>query len=116
MIDEYGSFTGLVTMEDLLEELVGEIADETDEIENEFEIINENGFWLAHGLSPLVDIQRALDNDEIDDPNANTLSGLIMNALERLPVVGDIVQAHGYKFIVEQTKDNRVEKVRIELI
>ena len=116
MIDEYGSFTGLVTMEDLLEELVGEIADETDEIENEFEIINENGFWLAHGLSPLVDIQRALDNNEIDDPNANTLSGLIMNALERLPVAGDIVQAYGYKFIVEQTKDNRVEKVRIELI
>ena len=116
MIDEYGSFSGMVTMEDLLEELVGEIADETDEVENEFEITKEDGYWLVHGLAPLVDIQRALDSDDLDDPNANTISGLIMNKLQKIPVVGDIVEVFGFKFIVEETIDNRVEKVKIEKI
>ena len=114
MIDEYGIFTGLVTMEDLLEELVGDIADETDEIENEFEITKEDNHWIAHGLAPLIDVERNVGIEDLEDPNANTLSGLIMNRLEKIPTVGDVVEGFGHRFIVEDTKDNRVERVKIE--
>ena len=116
MIDEYGSFAGLVSMEDLLEELVGEIADETDDVESEFDIIKNDDHWIAHGLAPLVDVERAIGYESDEDGNANTLSGLIMNKLGQLPKVGDYIEDSGFKFTVEEIKDHRVEKILIEKV
>tara|TARA_B110000196_G_C20927717_1_gene558444 strand:- start:228 stop:836 length:609 start_codon:yes stop_codon:yes gene_type:complete len=116
MIDEYGSFAGLVSMEDLLEELVGEIADETDDLESEFHITKNDDHWIAHGLAPLVDVERVVGYESEEDGNANTLSGLIMNKLGQLPQVGDYIEDSGFKFTVEEIKDHRVEKILIEKI
>lgn len=116
VIDEYGAFVGLVTLEDLLEELVGEISDETDSDFSEIEVVEENTLWLAKGLTPLADLERALGYTVDDSFNANTLSGLITNRLERIPVVGDKIDDSGFRFFVEKTKDHRVEQVKIERI
>jgi CBS domain containing-hemolysin-like protein len=116
MIDEYGSFSGLVSMEDLLEELVGEIADETDDVESEFGIVVKDGKWIAHGLAPLVDVERVIGYESNEDSSANTLSGLIMNKLGQLPQIDDYIEDSGFKFTVEEIKDYRVEKILIEKV
>ncbi|MDA1324463.1 MAG: hemolysin family protein [Proteobacteria bacterium] len=114
VIDEYGAFVGLVTLEDLLEEIVGDIADETDEAVTDFEIIKEGDHWLAHGLASLADIERETGFSVEDAFHANTLSGLIMNRLERIAEIGDVVEEGDFRFTVEEVKNRRVEKLRID--
>lgn len=115
VIDEYGAFAGLVTLEDLLEELVGDIADETDEAETDFEIIKEGDHWLVRGLASLADIERETGFSVDSAVKANTLSGLVTNRLKgKLPERGDIVEEGGFRFTVEEVRSRRVEKLRID--
>lgn len=114
VVDEYGSFVGLITLEDLIEEIVGEIADEVDDELPEFAILKKGDNWEAHGLAPLADVERVIGYSVDDHFNANTLSGLIMNKLERIPEVGDEIVDNGYKFQVLEVKDRRVERLIIE--
>ncbi len=116
VLDEYGSFKGLVTLEDLLEEIVGEIADEVDDRDPEFSIIKKGKDWEAHGLSSLSDVERIIGVSVDDAFNANTISGLIMTKLERIPVVGDQIEDNGFKFCVLEVKDRHVERVSIEAV
>jgi len=116
VIDEYGGFVGLVTMEDLLEEIVGEIEDETDEPEEDVAISKQGDHWLADGLATLTDVERVVGFTVEDTFNANTVSGLVMTRLEKIPDVGDIVEEPGYRFTVEKVKDHRVDEVRIDLV
>jgi CBS domain containing-hemolysin-like protein len=116
VIDEYGGFVGIVTMEDLLEEIVGEIEDETDEPEHETDIVRQADHWLADGLTPLADVERVVGFTVEDTFNANTLSGLIMSRLEKIPEIGDVVEEPGFRFTVEKVKDHRVGEVRIETV
>ena len=113
IIDEYGTFVGLVTLEDLLEEIVGDIADETDIVEQEFPITREAEHWVAHGLAPLADVERATGFAVSDQFEANTVSGLFMRILQRLPVVGDEITRDGFRFVVLEMKRRRVERVEI---
>lgn len=114
VIDEYGSFVGLVTLEDLLEEIVGDIADETDEFHSDFPIVATETGWTAHGLAPLANVERETGYLVADAFDANTLSGLIMNQLQRIPAVDDVVTDGGFRFTVEAIKDHHVERVGIE--
>jgi len=114
IIDEYGTFVGLVTLEDLLEEIVGDIADETDENKSEFPILPIPNGWQAHGLASLADVQRETGFEIEDAFNANTLSGLFMSRLERIPLPGDEITEGAYRFIVDTVKDRHVEAVVIE--
>ena len=116
VIDEYGAFVGLVTMEDLLEELVGDIADETDNAVTDFEITKEGDHWLVHGLVSLADIERETGFSVDGASRANTLSGLVTNRLERIPERGDVVEEGGCRFTVEEVRNRRVEKLRIDLL
>ena len=116
VIDEYGSFVGLVTLEDLLEEIVGEIADETDDVLSEYEIAKKGDHWIAHGLAPLADIERITGFTVSASLNANTLSGLMMQNLEKIPERGDVLEERNFRFTVEEVRDRRVERVRIDEI
>ncbi len=116
VIDEYGSFVGLVTLEDLLEEIVGEIADETDDVLSEYEITKKGDHWIAHGLAPLADIERITGFAVSASLNANTLSGLMMQNLEKIPERGDVLEERNFRFTVEEVRDRRVERVRIDEI
>ena len=114
IIDEYGSFVGIVTLEDLLEEIVGEIADETDVTEQVFPVTKEGDHWISHGLASLADVERLTDFSIPDSYRANTVSGLLMRKLRRIPEEGDFVEDQGYRFIVESLKGRRAERVRID--
>lgn len=116
IVDEYGTFVGLVTIEDLLEEIVGEIADETDENISEFPIVETATGWKAHGLASLADVERETAFVPTDPVNVNTLSGLFMSRLERIPVQGDSITDGAYQFTVEAMKDHHVETVIITQI
>ena len=117
VIDEYGTFAGIVSLEDLLEEIVGEIHDETDAEQAEFSIetIAEDR-WEADGLVTLSDLEKSIDFLVPDDLDANTLSGLFMSRLQRMPEVGDEIIESAYKLRVLSREDRRVGRVSIEKI
>jgi len=115
VVDEYGSLVGLITMEDLLEEIVGEIADETDERESQYPIVKvSERAWEAHGLIPLSDLEKVLDIDLPDDLDANTLSGLFMDTLQDMPHVGATITCCNFRMTVLEVEGHRVEKARLE--
>lgn len=116
VIDEYGAFVGLVTLEDLLEEIVGEIVDETDRVEIEFDIVKEGDHWFAHGLASLADVERITGFSVGASFNANTLSGFIMTQLSRIAEPGDVTTSGSFRFTVEEVENRRVQKVRIDRV
>lgn len=116
IIDEYGSFVGLVTLEDLLEEIVGDIVDETDDESLEFPITEDGKGWTAHGFSSLADVERATGYVVPATYNANTLSGLFMNHMQEIPSQDDQIEDSGFRFTVLAMKGRHVEAVKIERI
>ena len=116
VIDEYGDFAGVVTMEDLLEEIVGEIADELDQVGDRTILTQKESFWEADGWTQLSDIERALGIEFEEEVDANTLSGMFMYLLGRLPKEGDTVEKAGVCFTVESLNGRRVDLVRIEML
>ncbi len=116
VIDEYGGFAGIATMEDLLEEIVGEIADELDVDEPSAMVRRVGDHWETDGLTPLTDLERTLDIEFPDDLDANTVSGLFMERLDRMPVTGDEIEAGGYRFLARKVDHHRVEEVEIRAL
>ncbi|MBT8126705.1 MAG: hemolysin family protein [Gammaproteobacteria bacterium] len=117
VVDEYGTFAGIVSLEDLLEEIVGEIHDETDDEQAAYDIESiADNHWEVDGLVTLNDLEKAIDFEVADDLDANTLSGLFMNRLQRMPVIGDEIVQGAYKLKVLSHSDRRVGRVAIERI
>jgi len=111
VLDEYGGTVGLITIEDLVEEIVGEIEDEYDEEKNPVEFIKENeyvveGSLRLHDISDLIGIN--IDSEEFD-----SVGGLMIEDLGRMPEEQEEVIVNNIKFIAEEIEKNRIKKVRM---
>ena len=116
VVDEYGATQGLVSLEDILEEVVGEISDESDEDESFFERIDEHTY-IFDGKSHIVDFERVVDcgEDLFADVQgrAETLAGLMLELKQDLLRKGDKVEAHDISFTVQQMDGRRVDKIKV---
>lgn len=116
VIDEYGQTAGLVTLEDLLEELVGDIQDEYDQLEERSIIQREDGSWLVDGMEAYDRVCEALGlpaPTSDDDDDFTTLAGMILSRLGRLPTVGDRVESGGFSLEVLDMDGRRIDKVLV---
>lgn len=113
VVDEYGTTAGLVTLEDIMEELIGEIPQEMDQTPNEI-LMKEDGTYEFDGLVILDDIAERLGLDFDDTGGANTIGGYIFSLLERIPQVGDTVRIGNWKFTVLQMDGFRIIRVKAE--
>ena len=112
VVDEYGSIRGLITLEDILEEIVGEITDEHD-TDAEAELTpNAQGDYTVPGAMTIRDLNRALDWNLPDD-EANTIAGLVIHMAQSIPEQGQVFSFHGYRFEVVQRRENRITRLRI---
>lgn len=112
--DEYGSITGMITLEDCLEELVGEIVDEYDREEVEITTL-PNGDLLVLGSTSVSDVNDKLST-HIPDEEWDSIGGFVFGTLEHVPSVGEFVDFEGWRFRVAELKGRRIQKIRVTLI
>ncbi len=112
VVDEYGSLRGLITLEDILEEIVGQINDEFDtDIDHPLRP-TDSGDYLVEGAMSIRDLNRAMDWSLPDD-EANTVAGLVIHEAQMIPNEGQVFSFHGFRFEVLARRENRITKLKI---
>jgi len=114
VVDEYGQISGLIAMEDILEELVGNIEDEHDEEENYIRK-NDDETFIMDGMTEFSDVKEALSLP-VDDDAYETLNGFIISLSDKIPEEGDktVITAYGYKFSIMSVEDKVIKQVMIK--
>jgi len=121
VIDEYGGVDGLVTIEDLIEQVVGEIEDEHDAEEDVYFTQDKKGGYLALAKTPLDEFEQEIgltltDVDEVDSEEVDTLGGLVFMLTGRVPVRGEVVKhPEGFEFEVVDADPRRIKRLRVRL-
>jgi putative hemolysin len=112
VIDEYGGTAGLITIEDLLEEIVGNIFDEYDDVVLDYEKIDDNTY-IVSGMLDIGEINDILDT-KIPEEEFDTVSGMLLSHSSKMPEVGDEVDMGSIYFRIEEVDDKRISKIRVE--
>lgn len=112
VLDEYGGTVGIVTIEDLIEEIVGEIEDEYDEVEDDVKEVKENEYEVD-GSTRLEDLSDIIEDVEVASEEFDSVGGFIIGLLDRLPEEGEEIEYENLKFRVEEIEKKRIIKVRI---
>ncbi|WP_298432988.1 HlyC/CorC family transporter [uncultured Jannaschia sp.] len=112
VVDEYGALQGLITLEDILEEIVGEITDEYDQPEAPVLDAAADGTVLIEGAMTIRDLNRATEWNLPDD-EANTVAGLVIHEAQTIPTTGQVFSFHGFRFEVAARDANRITQLRI---
>ena len=112
VVDEYGSLQGLITLEDILEEIVGEITDEFDPDGEQALSTAEDGHLMVEGAMTIRDLNRATDWSLPDD-EANTVAGLVIHEAQMIPTMGQVFSFHGFRFEVMERDGNRITQLKI---
>ncbi len=112
VVDEYGGTAGLVTVEDLVEEIVGEISDEHEDAQAEHRSELGDGVWRLDGRAHL-EVLDELFGVEIEDAEYETVAGLIFSALGHVPQAGESVERNGLRFTVEEVANRRIKRLRV---
>ena len=114
VVDEYGGVAGLITIEDVLEQIVGEIEDEHDFDEVEDNILRErNGRWRVKAQTEIADFNEQLGTDFSDEEH-DTVGGLVISRFGRLPKRGESITIDGFKFLVQRADSRRVHTLLVE--
>jgi len=112
VVDEYGSLQGLITLEDILEEIVGEITDEFDPLADHVIKTDADGQFLIDGAMTIRDLNRA-NEWNLPDEEANTVAGLVIHEAQMIPTRGQVFLFHGFRFEVLAREGNRITKLKM---
>lgn len=115
VIDEFGGTAGMVTLEDIVEEIVGEIQDEYDEEKPTVEKISDTEF-IINAYATVYDVNEHLPHDLPEDEDFDTIGGLVSHAFGKIPEVGDNEECYGYLFTILKKTEQNIETIKLELV
>ena len=114
VIDEYGGTAGIITVEDLIEEFIGEIVDEFDSTEEPLISRVGTGEWRVQARIPIEDFNEAMNADLSEEEDWDTLGGMLLDGLGHVPEIGETLRADGFDFVIEAIEGRRIIQVFVK--